>query len=117
VNFTNGKYANVGIGMDREKPDLGRYAVTKQEVDRGAFKTPTLREISRTGPYMHDGSLKTLEDVVEHYNKGGIKNPWLHQDVRPLNLSDQDKKDLVAFLKALDGEGWQHIQPPAELPK
>ena len=71
-NFTNGKYANVGIGMDKPKPDLGRFVVTKQEEDRGAFKTPTLREIAHTGPYMHDGSLKTLEEVVEHYNKGGI---------------------------------------------
>jgi cytochrome c peroxidase len=103
--------------MDKPMPDLGRYEVTKREEDKGAFKTPTLRDISRTAPYMHDGSLKTLEDVVEHYNKGGIKNPWLHQDVRPLNLSEQDKKDLVAFLKALDGEGWQHIKPPAEFPK
>jgi len=117
VNFTNGKYANVGIGMDKPLPDLGRFAVTKQEEDRGAFKTPTLRDISRTAPYMHDGSLKTLDDVVEHYNKGGVKNPWLHQDVRPLNLKDQEKKDLVEFLKALDGEGWQHIKAPAEFPK
>lgn len=116
-NFTNGKYANVGVGMDKSAHDLGRYEVTKREEDKGAFKTPTLRDVSRTGPYMHDGSLKTLEDVVEHYNKGGIKNPWLHQDVRPLNLSEQDKKDLVAFLKALDGEGWQHFKPPAEFPK
>jgi cytochrome c peroxidase len=117
VNFTNGKYANVGIGMDKPNPDLGRYIVTKMEEDRGAFKTPTLRDISRTGPYMHDGSLKTLEEVVEHYNKGGIKNKWLHQDVRPLNLKDQEKKDLVEFLKALDGEGWQHIKPPAKFPE
>ncbi|HSQ54873.1 MAG TPA: cytochrome c peroxidase [Gemmata sp.] len=116
VNFTNGKYANVGIGMDRPMPDLGRYVVTKQEEDRGAFKTPTLRDIARTAPYMHDGSLKTLEDVVEHYNKGGIKNKWLHQDVRPLNLKDQEKKDLVEFLKALNGEGWQHIKPPTSFP-
>ncbi len=116
-NFTNGKYANVGIGMDREKPDLGRYEVTKQEADKGAFKTPTLREVAHTAPYMHDGSLTTLEEVVEHYNKGGIKNPWLHQDVRPLNLTDQEKKDLVEFLKALSGEGWQHIKPPTEFPK
>src|SRR5436305_327851 len=60
ANFTNGKYANVGIGMDRPSPDLGRYAVTRDEADRGAFKTPTLRDVALTGPYMHDGSLKTL---------------------------------------------------------
>jgi len=66
---------------------------------------------------MHDGSLKTLEDVVEHYNKGGVKNPWLHQDVRPLNLTPEQKKDLVEFLKALSGEGWQHIKEPASLPQ
>jgi cytochrome c peroxidase len=117
VNFTNGKYANVGIGMDKPVPDLGRFEVTKREEDKGAFKTPTLREIAHTAPYMHDGSLKTLEDVVEHYNKGGTKNPWLHSDVRELKLSDQDKKDLVDFLKALSGEGWQHIQPPTTFPQ
>src|SRR5262245_41357990 len=122
VNFTNGKYANVGIGMDSPTPDLGRYVVTKQDEDKGAFKTPTLREVANTGPYMHDGSLKTLEEVVEHYNKGGVgkngmKNKWLHNDVRPLNLKDQDKKDLVEFLKALGGEGWQHIKPPTEFPE
>ena len=108
--------------MTTPKPDLGRYEVTKKDEDRGAFKTPTLRDVSHTGPYMHDGSLKTLEEVVEHYNKGGVdKNgkrpPNLHQDVRPLNLKDQDKKDLVEFLKALSGEGWQHIKPPAQLPQ
>lgn len=116
-NFTNGKYANIGIGMDKPNPDLGRFLVTKKEEDKGAFKTPTLRDIARTGPYMHDGSLKTLEEVVEHYNKGGTKNPWLHQDVRELKLSDRDKTDLVEFLKALDGEGWQHIKAPTEFPK
>ncbi len=117
VNFTNGKYSNIGIGMDKPMPDLGRYVVTKQEEDRGAFKTPTLREVSHTGPYMHDGSMKTLEEVVEHYNKGGIKNKWLHQDIRPLNLTDANKKDLVEFLKALNGEGWQQIKPPASFPE
>ena len=115
--FTTNQFANVGIGMDKHSPDLGRYNVTKREEDKGAFKTPGLRDIARTGPYMHDGSFKMLEDVVEHYNKGGIKNQWLHQDVRPLNLSKQDKSDLVEFLKALNGEGWQHITPPAMLPK
>ncbi len=117
VNFTNGKYANVGIGMDRPMPDLGRYDVTKREEDKGAFKTPTLREIAHTGPYMHDGSLKTLEEVVDHYNKGGIKNQWLHPDVRELKLTDAQKKDLVEFLKALSGEGWQHIKAPEQLPQ
>lgn len=117
VNFTNGKYANIGIGMDKAVPDLGRFIVTGKEEEKGAFKTPTLREIAHTAPYMHDGSLKTLEDVVEHYNKGGIKNQWLHPDVRPLNLKDQEKKDLVEFLKALSGEGWQHIAPPTSFPQ
>jgi cytochrome c peroxidase len=115
--FTTNQFANIGIGMDKLKPDLGRYNVTKNEADKGAFKTPGLREIARTAPYMHDGSLKTLVEVVEHYNKGGIKSPWLHQDVRPLKLGDQDKKDLVAFLHALSGEGWQHIKAPATLPE
>jgi len=122
INFTNGKYANVGIGADKPTPDLGRYEVTKQEEDRGAFKTPTLREIALTAPYMHDGSLKTLEEVVDHYNNGGIgksgkKPAGLHQDVRPLNLKDQDKKDLVEFLRALGGDGWQDIKAPEKLPE
>lgn len=116
-NFTDGSYANIGIGMDKPLPDLGRYNVTKREEDKGAFKVPTLREVEHTAPYMHDGSLKTLEDVVEHYNKGGIKNPQLDQRMKPLNLTEQEKKDLVAFLKALSGEGWQHVKAPAQLPQ
>lgn len=116
INFTSGKFTNVGVGMDKPMPDLGRYNVTKKEEDKGAFKTPSLRDIAQSAPYMHDGSLKTLEDVVEHYNKGGVKNQWLNQDVRPLELTDQEKKDLVEFLKALSGEGWQHYGPPQKLP-
>ncbi len=115
--FTTNQFANIGIGMDKPKPDLGRYVVTKKEEDKGAFKTPGLRDVARSGPYMHDGSFKTLEEVVEHYNKGGIKNRWLHQDIRPLNLSVQDKQDLVQFLHALNGEGWQQFKAPAALPK
>jgi cytochrome c peroxidase len=117
INFTNGAFANVGIGMDKKEPDWGRFDYTKREADRGAFKTPTLRDIANTGPYMHDGSLKTLEEVVEHYNKGGIKNKWLHQDVRPLELNDQQKKDLVEFLKALSGTGWQQYTAPTAFPQ
>ncbi len=114
--FTTNQFANIGIGMDKPNPDLGRYLVTKNEADKGAFKTPGLREIAKTGPYMHDGSFKTLEEVVEHYSKGGVKNKWLHQDIRPLKLSPQDKMNLVEFLKGLSGEGWQHIKAPAVLP-
>ena len=77
------------------------------------FKTPTLREIEHTAPYMHDGSLKTLDEVVEFYNKGGIPNKNLDQNIKPLHLTEQEKADLVAFLKALSGEGWQHLKPPA----
>ena len=118
-NFTDGSYMNIGIGMDKPNPDLGRYVVTKKEPDKGAFKTPTLREIEHTAPYMHDGSIKTLEEVVEHYDKGGIKNAWLNEQMKPLNLTKQDKSDLVAFMKALSGEGWQHIKAPTvkELPR
>lgn len=116
-NFTDGSYVNIGIGMDRPKPDLGRFEVSKRDEDRGAFKTPTLREVTKHGPYMHDGSIKTLEEVVEHYNKGGIKNPQLDQRMKPLNLTKEEKADLVEFMKALSGEGWQHIKAPAEFPK
>src|SRR5262245_46471513 len=63
-NFTDGSYANIGVGTDRPNPDVGRFAVTGREEERGAFKTPTLREIEHTAPYMHDGSFKTLEEVV-----------------------------------------------------
>lgn len=98
-NFTDNSYHNLGIGMDAEKPDLGRFSISKLEGDKGAFKTPTVREAAKTGPYMHDGSLKTLEDVVEHYAKGGIQNEWLDEEIFPLRLNDQDKKDLVTFMK------------------
>jgi cytochrome c peroxidase len=117
ANFTLNMYANLGVGADKPNPDVGRFAVTKNEADWGLFKTPTLREIEKTGPYMHDGSLKTLEEVVEFYNKGGIKNKNLDESMKPLNLTDQEKKDLVAFMKALSGEGWQNVKAPETFPQ
>src|SRR5262249_12917446 len=74
INFTANAYHNIGVGMDKPTPDEGRSAITKNPADFGAFKTPTLRDIARTAPYMHDGSLKTLEEVVDYYDKGGIAN-------------------------------------------
>jgi cytochrome c peroxidase len=117
INFTTDAFHNIGIGMDQPDPDLGRYAVTRNPKDWGAFKTPTLREIANTPPYMHDGSLATLEEVVEFYNKGGIPNKNLDERIRPLRLNEQEKSDLVEFLKALSGEGWQHLGPPDKLPQ
>jgi cytochrome c peroxidase len=103
ANLSDEQYHNLGVGMDAAEPDLGRYVVTNVEKDKGAFKTPTLRNVELTGPYMHDGSQRTLEEVVEWYNKGGHKNPWLDEKIRPLNLTDQEKADLVAFMKSLTG--------------
>jgi len=117
ANFTLNAYSNLGIGSDKADPDVGRFAVTKDPRDWGVFKTPTLREVEHTAPYMHDGSIKTLEEVVDFYNKGGIKNRNLDQNIKELKLTDQEKKDLVAFMKALSGEGWQHLKAPAEFPK
>ena len=117
ANFTSNAYANEGIGTDKPDPDVGRYAVTHEARDWGAFKIPTLREVEHTAPYMHDGSLATLEDVVEFYNKGGIRNQNLDSNIRPLRLSDEQKHDLAAFLKSLSGEGWQWVKPPGKFPQ
>jgi cytochrome c peroxidase len=103
-NFTDESYHNLGVGMDKPEPDLGRYEITKVETDRGAFKTPTLRNITDTAPYLHDGSEKTLMDVVAFYDRGGVKNQWLSKEIRPLNLTEQEKRDLVAFMEALTGK-------------
>ena len=118
TNFSDEKFHNIGIGWDESDTlDLGRYRVSKNEKDLGAFKTPTLREISITAPYMHDGRFATLEDVVAHYNKGGVKNPFLDNQIIPLKLSEGEIKDLVAMLRSLEGEGWQHVKAPIEFPQ
>lgn len=103
ANLADEKYHNLGIGMDAKEPDLGRYVVTKVEADKGAFKTPTIRNVELSAPYMHDGSLATLLDVVEHYNKGGVPNAHLSDKVKPLKLTEQEKLDIVEFMKACTG--------------
>ncbi len=137
--FTDNKFHNLGVGMDKIAPklrklitsyrkakrqgqdveklfskeeisELGRFAVTLKLSDVGAFKTPSLRNVAVTGPYMHNGELETLEEVVEFYNQGGHKNPFLASGIRPLNLTDQEKKDLVEFLKTLTSPEYQELQ-------
>jgi cytochrome c peroxidase len=109
ANLADEKYHNLGVGMAAPEPDLGRFAVTKDEADRGAFKTPTIRNVALTAPYMHDGSQATLEEVVEWYDRGGHPNPHLSDKIKPLALTAQDKSDLVEFMKACTGP-----TPPVE---
>ncbi len=107
-----GKDIDKSVLGDKEISELGRFVVTLQPSDIGRFKTPTLRNIAVTGPYMHDGSLKTLEEVVELYDKGGEKNPFLDSGIRPLNLTQQEKADLVAFMESLTSPQFANVTPP-----
>ena len=101
-NFADNSFHNVGLAAyGKENPDMGRYVIKPLAVSKGAFKTPTLRDIELTAPYFHDGSAKTLMDVVEHYAKGGETKTDLAENIKPLSLTPQDKEDLVAFMKAL----------------
>jgi len=121
--FTDNRFYNIGVGFkqltpvlealkagknpddlaltDVQRSELGRFNVTKALADLGKFKTPTLRNIALTAPYMHDGSMKTLEEVIEHYDKGGDKNPFIDAKIFPLHLTQQEKADLLAFMKSL----------------
>lgn len=127
-NFSDNKFHNIGVAAkgrdfgalarqaaaepDPEKlafhpgfTELGRFVTTRQPKDIGSFKTPGLRDVALTAPYMHDGSEATLLDVVNFYDRGGEPNPNLDGGVVPLHLTDQEKQDLVAFMEALTGEG------------
>ena len=84
--------------------DLGRFLITRQKPDTGAFKTPTLRDIELTAPYMHNASEKTLLDVMKFYNEGGIKNRYLDEKIRPLNLNDEELSQLVEFMRSLTSD-------------
>ena len=101
-NFTDNGFHNIGLAAyGQPNPDVGRFAIKPIASLKGAFKTPTLRDIALTAPYFHDGSATTLTEVVEHYNKGGVTKTDLSTNIKPLNLSADEVKDLVLFLHAL----------------
>jgi len=114
-NFSDSDFHNLGVGMKAKTPDLGRYEVTKADKDKGAFKTPTLRNLADTAPYMHDGSERTLMDVVRFYNKGGEPNPGLDGRIHPLGLKPAEVADVAAFLDALNGD--RAVIAPPKLPE
>jgi cytochrome c peroxidase len=95
--------------------ELGRFIVTKEQKDIGAFKTPQLRNVALTPPYMHNGSEATLEAVIEFYDKGGNPNPWLDGGMRPLSLTPQERADLVEVMKTFTSDGMARFAPLAEL--
>ena len=102
--FSDEDFHNTGVAWREGKlRDEGRFAITGEIEHKGAFKTPTLREIARTSPYMHDGSLATLADVIDFYVDGGRKNPNLDPEIRLLKLNGGEKAALIAFLRSLTG--------------
>jgi cytochrome c peroxidase len=103
-NLTDEEFHNTGVGWgEGAAPDLGRAEFSLEERDKGAFRTPTLREVALAAPYMHDGSLKTLEDVVNFYSDGGKPNAYLDAELQRLDLTVAEKTELVAFLQSLNG--------------
>jgi len=116
-NFTDEKFASLGIGPDGHPPDLGLAGITRKRRDEGKFKVPMLREVARTGPYMHDGRFRTLDEVLEFYRKGGQPGPRLDSRIAPFFLDAPAKASLIEFLESLSGEGWQQIKAPEKLPQ
>jgi cytochrome c peroxidase len=112
--FTDNKFHNTGegVGDDGQFTDQGHYEITRQNADRGAFKTPSLRDVAISGPYMHDGHLKTLKDVVDFYAGRGNSNPYLDPQMKTIQLTGQDRSDLVQFMQALTGTLPANIGPP-----
>ncbi len=109
-NFADDGFHNIGLPVS-EMEDVGRFAHRKIKVNKGAFKTPTLRDVALTAPYMHNGVYKTLAEVVEHYNKGGVNMENLDPNLKPLHLNDQEKADIVAFLLSLTGKPMEMTIP------
>jgi cytochrome c peroxidase len=115
-NFTDGLFHDVGVGAQRKVPDLGRFVATKLDGDRGAFKTPTLRNLDDTAPYMHDGSVATVAEAIDYFDRGGQPDARLSPLLRPLKLSAGEKSDLLAFLRSLNGDK-RIIDEPKALPQ
>ncbi len=118
-NFSDGRFHNLGVGWNSNTGtflDDGRAAISHEPADLGRFKTPGLREVEKHAPYMHDGSLATLRDVVEFYNRGGTPNPRRSIRLGALGLTREEVDALVSFLKTLNGEGYQD-RPPRYFPQ
>jgi len=113
-NLTDEELHNTGVSWGSRPYDSGRASVTGAPDDTGKFKTPTLRDIERTAPYMHDGSVATLADVIAFYDRGGNANPYRDDRLRPLSLTEQEQGALVAFLRALSGASIAGVMPPHE---
>jgi len=113
VLFTDFQYHNVGIGMDQKEPDVGRFKVSNNAKDTGAFKTPTLRDIAKSAPYFHDGSIATLEAAVDLMLNGGKPNQYLDKtNLQKHDLTPEQKADLIAFLKSLSVSDCKVTKPP-----
>jgi cytochrome c peroxidase len=116
-NFTDNGFHNIGLpSFGKKNPDLGRHGQVPVEMTRGAFKTPSLRNVAQTAPYFHDGSAKTLMDVVKHYETGGVVRTNISPNMIKPDLTEQDKEDLVAFLKALTSD-WEPQLAQVTLPE
>ncbi|MFL6657535.1 MAG: cytochrome-c peroxidase [Massilia sp.] len=111
--FTEVQEQDLGTVSEALEADLGRYEVTHQGRDRWAYRTPSLRNVALTAPYMHDGSLATLEDVIAYYQRGGIANPGRDRLLQPVPLSEQEVRDLAAFLRSLTGSNARQLAASA----
>lgn len=116
-SFTDNKFHNLGVGSGAAKPDIGRMAATGRQADWGAFKTPTLRNVRQSGPWMHDGSFGSLEEVMTLYIQQGIDNPHLDPFMPHVRLDAQGARDIIAFLDALSsGDNLNDLLPPERRP-
>lgn len=113
--FTDNRFHNTGVSWDANPRDLGLAEVTGREDDRGKFRTPPLRDLLHSAPYMHDGSMASLEEVIDFYSRGGNPNPNVDPAIQPIRLTPSEKADLALFLRSLNGTSWQEAKWPRQL--